>query len=104
MASTSLSNLLVSWKAFSASSLVLVEAYEKNPGLVSRRSKNSGAPNCSIANGNTCHLCFHPFISLFDRSKSPTYKTSKTQQTKWWFQKDLSRRCPQGGPSHLPTL
>lgn len=28
MASTSLSNLLVSWKAFSASSLVLVDAYE----------------------------------------------------------------------------
>lgn len=35
MSSTSLSNVLVSWNAFSASSLVLVEAYEKNPDLQS---------------------------------------------------------------------
>lgn len=48
MSSTSPSNVLVSWNAFSASSLVLVDAYEKKPESAWRRgSRGRREGSCS---------------------------------------------------------
>lgn len=76
MSSTSLSNVLVSWNAFSASSLVLVEAYEKNPELQSvdgsekilsppAERKRKGFSQKIVA---TARFGLQMFISLFVRN------------------------------------